>query len=69
MNLSSDLLASALRSTAGTYATFGAAAPARIGLTLAKAARKTGILTAEFAASLAPLVCRATTKGRSPGRR
>ena len=28
--------------TAGTYATFGAAAPARVGLTLAKAARKTG---------------------------
>ena len=37
--------------TAGTYATFGAAAPARVGLTLAKAARKTGSLTAEFSAS------------------
>ena len=45
--------------TAGTYATFGAAAPARVGLTLAKAARKTGSLTAEFTASLAPLVRRA----------
>ena len=45
--------------TAGTYATFGAAAPARVGLTLAKAARKTGSLTAEFAASLGPLVRRA----------
>ncbi len=45
--------------TAGTYATFGAAAPVRVGLTLAKAARKTGSLTAEFAASLAPLVRRA----------
>jgi hypothetical protein len=45
--------------TAGTYATFGAAAPARVGLTLAKAARKTGSLTAEFAANLAPLVRRA----------
>ncbi len=58
--------------TAGTYATFGAAAPARIGLTLAKAARKTGILTAEFAASLAPLVRRALPPRRtcrSPGRR
>jgi hypothetical protein len=31
--------------TAGTYATLGAGAPARIGLTLAKAARKTGRLT------------------------
>ena len=29
--------------TAGTYATFGAAAPVRVGLTLAKAARKTGL--------------------------
>jgi hypothetical protein len=45
--------------TAGTYATFGAAAPVRVGLTLAKAARKTGSLTAEFAASLAPMVRRA----------
>ena len=45
--------------TAGTYATFGAAAPARVGLTLAKVARKTGSLTAEFSASLAPLVRRA----------
>jgi hypothetical protein len=45
--------------TAGTYATLGAAAPARVGLTLAKAARKTGSLTAEFVASLAPLVRRA----------
>lgn len=35
--------------TAGTYATFGAAAPARVGLTLAKVARKTGSLSAEFA--------------------
>jgi hypothetical protein len=45
--------------TAGTYATFGAAAPARVGLTLAKAARKAGSLTTEFAASLGPLVRRA----------
>ena len=44
--------------TAGTYATFGAAAPARVGLTLAKAARKTGRIGAEFAASLGPLVRR-----------
>jgi hypothetical protein len=42
--------------TAGTYATFGAAAPARVGLTLAKVARKSGSLTSEFAGSLAPLV-------------
>ena len=34
--------------TAGTYAMFGAAAPARVGLTLVKAARKTGRLTAHM---------------------
>lgn len=38
--------------TAGTYATLGAAAPARIGLSVAKAARKTGQLGAEMAASI-----------------
>ncbi len=35
--------------TAGTYATVGAAAPARIGVTLVKAARKTGRLSARMA--------------------
>ncbi len=35
--------------TAGTYASFGGAAPARIGLSLAKAARKTGRLGADMA--------------------
>jgi hypothetical protein len=50
--------------TAGTYATFGAAAPARVGLTLAKAARKTGSLTTEFATNLAPLVRRAVDWGQ-----
>jgi hypothetical protein len=38
--------------TAGTYATLGAAAPARVGLSLAKAARKTGQLSADLAASM-----------------
>ncbi len=38
--------------TAGTYATLGAEAPARIGLSLAKAARKTGRLSADLAASV-----------------
>lgn len=38
--------------TAGTYATMGAAAPARVGLSLAKAARKTGQLSADLAASM-----------------
>src|SRR4029079_3527162 len=35
--------------TAGTYATFGAAAPARIGLSELKAARKTGRIGAQMA--------------------
>ena len=35
--------------TAGTYATLGASAPARVGLSLAKAARKSGQLGAELA--------------------
>jgi hypothetical protein len=38
--------------TAGTYATVGIAAPARAGLTLVKAARKTGRLSAHMAAWL-----------------
>jgi hypothetical protein len=37
--------------TAGTYATLGAAEPVRIGLTLAKAARRTGRLGGELAAA------------------
>ena len=38
--------------TAGTYATLGAAAPARVGLSLAKAARKSGRLGSEMAATI-----------------
>jgi hypothetical protein len=38
--------------TAGTYATLGAAAPARVGLSLAKAARKTGQLSSELAGTI-----------------
>jgi hypothetical protein len=38
--------------TAGTYATFGAGAPARVGLSLAKAARKSGRLSADMAESI-----------------
>jgi hypothetical protein len=38
--------------TAGTYATLGAESPARVGLSLAKAARKTGRLSADLAASV-----------------
>ncbi len=39
--------------TAGTYATLGAAAPARIGLSVAKVARKTGQLGGELAGYMA----------------
>lgn len=38
--------------TAGTYATVGAGAPVRVGLTLAKAARKTGRLSGRLAGSV-----------------
>ena len=44
------LAAVGLAITAGTYASGGAAAPARVGLSLAKAARKTGKLSGELAA-------------------
>ena len=42
--------------TAATYVTFGAAAPARAGLTLMKVARKTGSLGGELAGSLGRMV-------------
>jgi hypothetical protein len=42
--------------TAGTYATLGAAEPARIGLTLAKAARRTGRLGGELPAATGRLL-------------
>ena len=48
------LAAAGIAITAGTYPTFGAAAPARAGLTLVKAARKTGSLGAELAGQYWP---------------
>ena len=50
------LAATGIAITAGTYATFGAAAPARAGVTLVKAARKTGRLGVEFTESLGRMV-------------
>jgi len=50
------LAATGIAITVGTYATFGAAAPARAGITLVKAARKTGRLGAEFTESLGRMV-------------
>jgi hypothetical protein len=46
------LACAGLAITAGTYLTDGIAAPARLGLTLAKAARKTGRLSADLATSV-----------------
>ncbi|MEW6124068.1 MAG: hypothetical protein AB1698_15755 [Pseudomonadota bacterium] len=50
------LSAAGLALTAGTYATLGASAPARAGLTLVKVARRTGRLTASLGADLTRLV-------------
>jgi hypothetical protein len=55
--------------TAGTYATFGAGAPARIGLTLAKAARKSGALGAELAGSVGRMVRQAGFSAVAPAGR
>jgi hypothetical protein len=53
--------------TAGTYATFGAGAPARIGLSVAKAARKTGQLSADLAASMGRMMRGVVDWGRLKG--
>jgi hypothetical protein len=55
--------------TAGTYATFGAGAPARVGLTLAKAARKSGALGAELTGSLGRMVRQAGFSAAGPATR
>ncbi|WP_127090745.1 hypothetical protein [Aquabacter cavernae] len=49
------LSAAGLALTAGTYATLGASAPARAGLTLVKVARRTGRLTASLGTDLTRL--------------
>jgi hypothetical protein len=50
--------------TAGTYATVGLAAPARVGVTLAKAARKTGRLGGRLAVATGRMVRQAVDWGR-----
>jgi hypothetical protein len=50
--------------TAGTYVTFGAAAPVRAGLTLAKVARKTGRLGGELASYIGRSVRRVVDWGQ-----
>jgi hypothetical protein len=52
--------------TAGTYLTFGAAAPVRAGLTLVKVARKTGSLGGELAGNIGRMVRQAGFSGGSP---
>ena len=49
--------------TAATYATFGAAVPARAGLTLVKAARKTGSLGVELTGNLGRMIRKAGLSG------
>ena len=49
--------------TAATYVTFGAAAPARAGLTLMKAARKTGSLGVELTGNLGRMIRKAGLSG------
>jgi len=49
--------------TAGTYATLGAEAPVRVGLTMAKVARKTGRLSEELAASVGRMLRRVVDWG------
>lgn len=51
-NLILGLSAVGIAVTAGTYASLGTAAPARMGLTVAKAARKTGRISARMAESV-----------------
>ncbi|MEP9380298.1 hypothetical protein ABLE91_26595 [Aquabacter sp. CN5-332] len=50
------LSATGLALTAGTYATLGGGVPARMGISLVKAAKRTGKLSAPFAAYLTHLV-------------
>jgi len=58
-NLMLGLASAGIAITAATYVTFGAAAPARAGLTLVKVARKTGSLGAELAGDLGRMVRKA----------
>lgn len=54
------LAAAGVAITAATYVTAGGAAPARFGLSVLKAARRTGAMTADFAADLTRRVAKAT---------
>lgn len=62
-NLILGLAAAGVAVTAATYATVGAGAPARFGVSVLKAARRAGTMTAEFAADLARRIARTGEKG------
>lgn len=55
------LAAAGVAITAATYVTAGGAAPARFGISVLKAARRTGAMTAEFAADLGRRVAKAAS--------
>lgn len=57
------LAAAGVAITAGTYATLGVTAPLRVGLTLIKAAARTGRLSVDLAAALGRLLRQAFTGG------
>lgn len=66
------LAAAGVAATAATYVTAGGAAPARFGLSVLKAARRTGAMTADFAADLGRRLAKAadgagTAARRAPG--
>lgn len=63
------LAAAGVAVTAATYVTAGGAAPARFGLSVLKAARRTGAMTAEFAADLGRRFAKATEKTADVARR
>ncbi|HEY0291908.1 MAG TPA: hypothetical protein VGC51_06160 [Hansschlegelia sp.] len=64
------LAAAGVAATAATYATAGAGAPARFGVSILKAARRTGVMTAEFAADLGRRIAKTgeTSAIRASGR-
>ena len=63
------LAAAGIAVTAGTYATAGAVAPARAGLTLVKVARKSGRLSAEFAENVGRMLRQASLPAIARGAR
>ncbi|HEX5509746.1 MAG TPA: hypothetical protein VFX37_14695 [Pseudolabrys sp.] len=59
------LAAAGIAITAGTYASGGLTAPARVGISMVKAARKTGRLGADLAGTIGRLLRRAASNGEA----